>query len=150
VVGITRNYSEIVGIAWRSRQPRRVWPEGGMAVRDLLPALRAGAGRIAPEAALDSAYVSHAEDSTIGSNFCQPLIRKKLRASGSPEESINGQRSGGRHPPSPGLWRTSRRTRNHKPLISRMARIRTGRTRRFEQEQTEGTEERGGGGNYKC
>ena len=31
---------------------------------------------------------------------------------------------------------------NHKPLISRMARIRTGRTKAFEQEETEDTEER--------
>ena len=66
-----------------------------------------------------------------------------MRASGGAEEITNGRRSGGRHPPSPSLWRTGnhaghppsprlRWTRNHKPLISRMARIRTGRIKPFE------------------
>jgi len=71
VVGITRNYSEIVGITRMSRKLCWCWPEGRMAVRDCLPTLRACAGRLLPEAAPDCSSVSHADHSTIGSNFCQ-------------------------------------------------------------------------------
>jgi len=47
--------------------------------RGLLPARRACAGRHPPEAAPDFTSVSHAEDSTIGSNFCQGPVGKKMQ-----------------------------------------------------------------------
>jgi len=49
-----------------------------MAVRDFRPAFRGCAGRLLPEAAPDYASVSHAEHSTIGSNFCQASFGKKI------------------------------------------------------------------------
>jgi hypothetical protein len=48
--------------------------------RGFIPALRAFAGRVLPEAALACAYVSHADDSTIGSNFCQGPFREMRNA----------------------------------------------------------------------
>jgi hypothetical protein len=39
-----------------------------------LPALRACTGRILPDATPAFAYVSHADHSTIGSNFCQGQV----------------------------------------------------------------------------
>jgi len=47
-----------------------------------LPALLAFADRVLPDAALDSAYASHLDDSTIGSNFCQALILKNCEWGG--------------------------------------------------------------------
>jgi hypothetical protein len=45
--------------------------------RGFLTAHRAGAGRLLPEAAQDCASLSHANNSTIGSNFCQARIEEK-------------------------------------------------------------------------
>jgi hypothetical protein len=51
----------------------------GIAHRGLLPAFRDRAGRILPDATAASTSVSHAEDSTIGSNFCQDRDLKKMQ-----------------------------------------------------------------------
>jgi hypothetical protein len=40
-----------------------------------------------PEAALDFAYVSHGDDSTIGSNFCQALIAENAKCRMQNEET---------------------------------------------------------------
>jgi len=53
--------------------------DGELTGRMFLPALGACAGGLGQEAALDCAYVSHADDSTIGSNFCQPLIQRNSK-----------------------------------------------------------------------
>jgi hypothetical protein len=66
-----------------------------IAHRVFLPALRAGAGRILPDATADCASVSHANNSTIGSNFCQVPGLKKMRAGGGGSDGV--MEDGGAH-----------------------------------------------------